>query len=58
MIYSFEDFENGLLERGVSQKTLEEYQYKMCHWYDETDDMNLEELIDDFIEHFDLEMSN
>lgn len=58
MDYTIEDFENGLLKRGVSQQTIEEKQQFIRDWYYETDDMNLEELVDDFIYHWNLEMSN
>ena len=55
MIYTLEEFEIGLLKRGVSQQTIEEKQQFIRDWYYETDDMNLDELVDDFISHFDLE---
>lgn len=58
MDYTIENFENGLLQKGISYEVLEKHKQQIGHWFYETEDMTIEELVDDFIHHWDLEMSN
>ena len=50
--YTLEQFAVALLDWGVPMKDIEEKQQFIRDWYEETHDMNLEELVDDFLFHF------
>jgi hypothetical protein len=52
MIYTLEDFAIALLDWGVPMNDIEEKQQFIRDWYYETENMNLEELVDDFLFHF------
>ena len=50
MTYTIEDFENALLNSGLTMTDLEEKQQYVRDWYHDTEDLTLEELVEDFLE--------
>ena len=50
MKYSIENFENSLLNSGLTMTDLEKIQQYVRDWYYDTEDLTLEELVEDFLE--------
>ena len=50
MKYTIEDFENALLDSGLTMTDLYEKQKYVRDWYHDTEDLTLEELVEDFLE--------
>ena len=50
MKYSIENFENSLLNSGLTMNDLEKIQQYVRDWYYDTEDLTLEELVEDFLE--------
>ena len=44
------DFENNLLDLGLTRETLEEIIQFNRDWFYETEDMTFEEMVEDFLE--------
>jgi hypothetical protein len=53
-MFTLVEFEQELIKRRVKFNLLLLLQPQISHWWSETNDMTLEELCDDFIEHFEL----
>ena len=50
MKYTIENFENSLLNSGLTMTDLEKIQQYVRDWYYDTEDLTLEELVEDFLE--------
>ena len=50
MKYSIENFENSLLNSGLTMTDLEKIQQYVRDWYYDTEDLTLEVLVEDFLE--------
>ena len=50
MKYTIIDFENNLLDLGLTRETLEENKQFIRDWFYETEDMTFEEMVEDFLE--------
>jgi hypothetical protein len=55
MEYTLEQFEECLMNCGLTREDLDDKQQFIRDWYYETEDMTLYELVEDFIQHFDLD---
>ena len=47
---TIEDFENNLLDLGLTRETLEENKQFIRDWFYETEDMTFDEMVEDFLE--------
>ena len=52
-MFTISEFEEGLIDRGITYR-VSVNPVLMFDWWIETDDMTIDELCDDFIEHFEL----
>jgi len=50
MKYTIIDFENNLLDLGLTRETLEENKQFIRDWFYETEDMTFDEMVEDFLE--------
>jgi len=53
-MFSIGEFEDALIDRGISYRDFDELRPMMFDWWVETENMTIDELCDDFIEHFEL----
>ena len=44
------DFENNLLDLGLTRDSLEENKQSIRDWFNETEDMTFDEMVEDYLE--------